>query len=63
MEPNLVRRTYTHPEYLADRAVMMQLWPDLLDDWVKAARMGAPPYLRQPVTGAMTSPLLNAALL
>jgi hypothetical protein len=33
-----VRRTYNHAEYLADRAVMMQRWADLLDEWEKTAR-------------------------
>ena len=37
VEPNSVRRTYNHAEYLADRAVMMQRWADLLDEWEKAA--------------------------
>ena len=38
MEPNAVRRTYNHAEYLVDRAVMMQRWADLLDEWEKTAR-------------------------
>jgi len=36
-----VRRTYNHAEYLVDRAVMMQRWADLLDEWEKTARGGA----------------------
>jgi integrase len=35
IEPNAVRRTYNHAEYLKDRAVMMQKWADLLDQWKK----------------------------
>ena len=35
-EPNAVRRTYNHAEYLSDRAKMMQDWADLLDKWVAA---------------------------
>jgi len=31
VEPNAVRRTYNHAEYLADRATMMQTWADYLD--------------------------------
>lgn len=32
-EPNAVRRTYNHADYLAHRAIMMQAWADLLDKW------------------------------
>lgn len=32
-EPNAVRRTYNHAEYLDERAKMMQQWADLLDAW------------------------------
>jgi integrase len=35
-EPNAVRRTYNHADYLADRAKMMQQWADMLDAWSKA---------------------------
>lgn len=34
-EPNAVRRTYNHADYLTDRAKMMQQWANLLDDWKK----------------------------
>lgn len=34
-EPNSVRRTYNHADYLANRAPMMQQWADLLDEWKK----------------------------
>ncbi|GAB1368500.1 hypothetical protein MASR1M42_10490 [Azonexus hydrophilus] len=34
-EPNAVRRTYNHADYLADRAKMMQQWADTLDAWKK----------------------------
>ncbi len=34
-EPNAVRRTYNHAEYLGDRANMMQQWADMLDTWKK----------------------------
>jgi integrase len=34
-EPNAVRRTYNHAEYLGDRAKMMQQWSDMLDTWKK----------------------------
>ena len=34
-EPNAVRRTYNHAEYLGDRARMMQQWADMLDAWKK----------------------------
>ncbi len=37
IEPNAVRRTYNHAEYLSDRAEMMQKWADMLDAWKKAA--------------------------
>lgn len=30
-EPNTVRRTYNHADYLADRSKMMQHWADALD--------------------------------
>lgn len=33
IEPNSVRRTYNHAEYLSDRAEMMQQWADMLDAW------------------------------
>jgi len=36
-EPNAVRRTYNHAEYLADRAKMMQQWADTLDAWRNGA--------------------------
>ncbi|WP_206951016.1 tyrosine-type recombinase/integrase [Trinickia acidisoli] len=32
-EPNSVRRTYNHADYMQDRAKMMQQWADLLDQW------------------------------
>jgi integrase len=32
-EPNAVRRTYNHADYLTDRAKMMQHWADMLDAW------------------------------
>lgn len=32
-EPNAVRRTYNHAEYLDERAKMMQQWADMLDAW------------------------------
>jgi len=34
-EPNAVRRTYNHAEYLGDRAKMMQQWANMLDTWKK----------------------------
>ena len=34
-EPNAVRRTYNHAEYLGDRSRMMQQWADMLDTWKK----------------------------
>lgn len=33
-EPNAVRRTYNHAEYLADCTKMMQQWADMLDVWI-----------------------------
>ena len=33
VEPNAVRRTYNHAEYMTDRAQMMQQWADMLDTW------------------------------
>lgn len=36
-EPNAVRRTYNHADYLKDRTEMMQCWANLLDEWKKAA--------------------------
>jgi integrase len=33
-EPNSVRRTYNHADYLLDRARMMQKWADYLDNQV-----------------------------
>jgi integrase len=38
-EPNAVRRTYNHADYLADRAKMMQQWADMLDAWQKGAEV------------------------
>lgn len=32
-EPNAVRRTYNHADYLMDRVHMMQQWADMLDAW------------------------------
>jgi integrase len=32
-EPNAVRRTYNHADYLTDRARMMRQWADTLDSW------------------------------
>ncbi|WP_080428842.1 tyrosine-type recombinase/integrase [Burkholderia ubonensis] len=32
-EPNSVRRTYNHADYMSARAKMMQQWADLLDQW------------------------------
>ncbi|MEY4592711.1 MAG: hypothetical protein RIR18_1606 [Pseudomonadota bacterium] len=36
-EPNSVRRTYNHADYLVDRAKMMQQWANLLDQWKQKA--------------------------
>jgi integrase len=36
-EPNAVRRTYNHADYLTDRADMMQAWANLLEAWTKGA--------------------------
>ena len=36
-EPNAVRRTYNHADYLADRAEMMTAWANLLDAWRQGA--------------------------
>jgi len=33
VEPNAVRRTYNHADYLKDRERMMQQWADLLETW------------------------------
>ncbi|MBL8528864.1 MAG: tyrosine-type recombinase/integrase [Burkholderiales bacterium] len=38
-EPNAVRRTYNHADYLADRAKMMQQWADMLDSWREGAKV------------------------
>lgn len=38
-EPNAVRRTYNHADYLADRAKMMQQWADKLDSWRDGAKV------------------------
>lgn len=35
-EPNSVRRTYNHADYLKDRTKMMQQWADMLDEWKKS---------------------------
>jgi len=32
-EPNVVRRNYNHADYLKDRAMLMQHWADLLNQW------------------------------
>lgn len=34
-EPNAVRRTYNHADYLSNRREMMQHWANLLDQWKK----------------------------
>ena len=39
IEPNAVRRTYNHADYLADRAKMMQQWADMLDSWRNGAKL------------------------
>ena len=36
IEPNAVRRTYNHAEYMPERAKMMQQWADMLDSWQNA---------------------------
>jgi integrase len=38
-EPNAVRRTYNHADYLADRVKMMQQWADMLDAWRDGAKV------------------------
>jgi integrase len=42
IEPNSVRRTYNHADYLKNRADMMQEWADLLDNWKEDAGNAAP---------------------
>lgn len=44
-EPNAVRRTYNHADYLKDRATMMQRWADLLDEWRKKTVDASKPVL------------------
>ena len=44
-EPNVVRRTYNHADYLKDRATMMQRWADLLDEWKKKTADAMKPVL------------------
>jgi integrase len=39
VEPNAVRRTYNHADYMADRAQMMQQWADMLDAWRDGAQV------------------------
>lgn len=41
-EPNAVRRTYNHADYLTDRAKMMQQWADLLDEWKQGSSKVTP---------------------
>jgi integrase len=36
VEPNAVRRTYNHADYLKDRERMMQQWADLLETWKRS---------------------------
>jgi integrase len=44
-EPNVVRRTYNHAGYLAERANMMQQWADMMDTW-KAGESNVTPIKR-----------------
>lgn len=44
-EPNVVRRTYNHADYLKDRTSMMQRWADLLDEWKKKTADAMKPVL------------------
>lgn len=39
VEPNAVRRTYNHADYLTDRTKMMQQWADMLDAWQKGGEV------------------------
>lgn len=39
IEPNTVRRTYNHADYLADRMKMMQQWADMLESWKEGTRV------------------------
>jgi integrase len=39
VEPNAVRRTYNHADYLVDRAKMMQQWADMVDAWRDGAKV------------------------
>lgn len=36
IEPNAVRRTYNHAEYMVERAKMMQQWADMLEAWTNS---------------------------
>ncbi|MBM4128374.1 MAG: DUF4102 domain-containing protein [Nitrospira sp.] len=45
-EPNRVRGTYNHAEYLDDRSKMMQTWADLLDE-LKAGKSNVVPISRE----------------
>lgn len=38
-EPNVVRRTYNHADYMANRTKMMQHWADMLDAWKAGAKV------------------------
>lgn len=50
-EPNMVRRTYNHADYLKDRATMMQKWADLLDGWCGDREQDPKPALGFPAIG------------
>ncbi len=38
-EPNAVRRTYNHADYMVPRVKMMQQWADMLDSWRNGAKV------------------------
>lgn len=50
LEPNSVRRTYNHADYLKDRAMMMQQWADFLDEW-KTGGSNVIPLKRETTAG------------
>jgi integrase len=46
-EPNAVRRTYNHADYLSERLQMMMQWVDALDAWKRSELSKVMPLRRQ----------------
>ena len=58
-DPNEVRRSYNHAEYVIQRQAMMQDWADRLECWERGLPQPAPPKQVVPIELEMIAAYLR----